>query len=271
MARTPAKTAQPTATTAQQLGSIIKSARDIMRKDKGLNGDLDRLPMLTWIMFLKFLDDMERIREEEAVMAGERFRPAIEPPYRWRDWAAASTARGITGGRPDRLHQQRRGDAARRRARARAVCLPARLAGRQRRRPPRRDRHRLPGHRQPHGQRLPAARRGQQGRRDPLHLVGRNPHPQRALRVDAQGDARRGRRFRRVLHPAAGGPLHGGGHRSAAGRDRARPGVRHRRLPGGGLQAPGSAGADGGGPRDAAASAASTAARPSRCPTCWRR
>ena len=46
-------------TTAQQLGSLIKSARDIMRKDKGLNGDLDRLPMLTWIMFLKFLDDLE--------------------------------------------------------------------------------------------------------------------------------------------------------------------------------------------------------------------
>jgi type I restriction enzyme M protein len=45
-------------TTAQQLGSLIKSARDIMRKDKGLNGDLDRLPMLTWVMFLKFLDDM---------------------------------------------------------------------------------------------------------------------------------------------------------------------------------------------------------------------
>ncbi len=54
------KTAQPL-TTAQQLGSLIKSARDIMRKDKGLNGDLDRLPMLTWIMFLKFLDDMEQI------------------------------------------------------------------------------------------------------------------------------------------------------------------------------------------------------------------
>ena len=47
-------------TTAQQLGSLIKSARDIMRKDKGLNGDLDRLPMLTWIMFLKFLDDLSR-------------------------------------------------------------------------------------------------------------------------------------------------------------------------------------------------------------------
>ncbi len=82
-------------TTAQQLGSIIKSARDIMRKDKGLNGDLDRLPMLTWIMFLKFLDDIEQIREQEAVLAGKKFRSAVEPPYRWRDWAAKEA--GISG------------------------------------------------------------------------------------------------------------------------------------------------------------------------------
>ena len=40
-----AKKAQATLTNAQQLGSLIKSARDIMRKDKGLNGDLDRLPI----------------------------------------------------------------------------------------------------------------------------------------------------------------------------------------------------------------------------------
>src|SRR5258708_12599136 len=81
--------------TAQQLGSIVKSSRDIMRKDKGLNGDLDRLPMLTWIMFLKFLDDMEEIRKEEANLAGKKFRQAIEPPYRWRDWA--SKPDGMTG------------------------------------------------------------------------------------------------------------------------------------------------------------------------------
>lgn len=82
-------------TTAQSLASIIKSARDIMRKDKGLNGDLDRLPMLTWVMFLKFLDDMEIEREMAAAMAEKRFRPALEPPYRWRDWAAKED--GITG------------------------------------------------------------------------------------------------------------------------------------------------------------------------------
>jgi type I restriction enzyme M protein len=82
-------------TTAQSLGALLKSARDIMRKDKGLNGDLDRLPMLTWIMFLKFLDDLEIQREDEAQLAGKKFKPAIEPPYRWRDWAAKSG--GITG------------------------------------------------------------------------------------------------------------------------------------------------------------------------------
>jgi type I restriction enzyme M protein len=84
-----------TPTTAQSLGALLKSARDIMRKDKGLNGDLDRLPMLTWIMFLKFLDDLEIQREGEAKLAGKKFKPAIEPPYRWRDWAAKSD--GITG------------------------------------------------------------------------------------------------------------------------------------------------------------------------------
>jgi len=88
------KNQQPQSTT-QQLGSLIKSARDIMRKDKGLNGDLDRLPMFTWIMFLKFLDDLEQMRQQEALMAGKKFRPAIEVPYRWRDWAAKED--GVTG------------------------------------------------------------------------------------------------------------------------------------------------------------------------------
>jgi type I restriction enzyme M protein len=80
---------------SQQLGSIIKSCRDIMRKDKGLNGDIDRLPMLTWIMFLKFLDDMEQVRAAESKLAGKQYRSSIEAPYRWRDWAAKPE--GITG------------------------------------------------------------------------------------------------------------------------------------------------------------------------------
>jgi hypothetical protein len=44
-----------------------------MRKDKGLNGDIDRLPMLTWVMFLKFLDDLEHIHEQKAALAGKPY------------------------------------------------------------------------------------------------------------------------------------------------------------------------------------------------------
>ncbi|WP_026606174.1 type I restriction-modification system subunit M [Methylocapsa acidiphila] len=97
MARTKGKNGADAApmTTSQMLGSLLKSARDIMRKDKGLNGDLDRLPLLTWIMFLKFLDDLERQREEETALSGKKFKAAIEAPYRWRDWAA--DPQGVTG------------------------------------------------------------------------------------------------------------------------------------------------------------------------------
>lgn len=89
------KKAEKPMTTVQQLGSIVKSARQIMRKDKGLSGELDRLPILTWVMFLKFLGDLEQLRETEAVLEGKPFQPAIGPPYRWRDWA--SVEGGITG------------------------------------------------------------------------------------------------------------------------------------------------------------------------------
>src|SRR5271169_2480830 len=73
-------------TTTQRLRSVLKACRDIMRKDKGLSGDVDRLPMLTWIMFLKFLDDMERVRSDEAALEGKPLHAVIDAPYRWRDW-----------------------------------------------------------------------------------------------------------------------------------------------------------------------------------------
>jgi len=88
------------ATSKARLSSVIKSARDIMRKDAGLNGDLDRLPQLSWILFLKCFDDLEQRRAAEAVMAGQKYQPVIPAPFRWRDWAA-DPDRGSTG--PDLL------------------------------------------------------------------------------------------------------------------------------------------------------------------------
>lgn len=81
MART--KKAPATASPQAKLAAVIKSARDAMRKDAGLNGDLDRIPQLAWLLFLKAFDGLERNRE----ITEPEYRPAIEQPYRWRDWA----------------------------------------------------------------------------------------------------------------------------------------------------------------------------------------
>ncbi|ONI91209.1 SAM-dependent methyltransferase [Actinosynnema sp. ALI-1.44] len=74
------------------MAAIVKSARDIMRTDEGLNGDLDRLPQLAWLLFLRCLDAKE---DEREVLEGEAFTPAIKPEYRWKKWAA--DPRGRTG------------------------------------------------------------------------------------------------------------------------------------------------------------------------------
>ncbi len=84
------KKAAPTSPQAK-LASVIKTARDSMRKDAGLNGDLDRIPQLAWLLFLKAFDGLEQNRE----VTESKYRPAIEEPYRWRDWAADPN--GATG------------------------------------------------------------------------------------------------------------------------------------------------------------------------------
>lgn len=82
-------------TSKQQLSSIIKSVRDDLRKDAGLSGDTDRLPQLTWLLFLKSFNDFEEAYWE---MLGESYVPAIEAPYRWCDWAdVADKAERRTG------------------------------------------------------------------------------------------------------------------------------------------------------------------------------
>ena len=94
-------------TTAQRIRALVKSCRDLLRKDKGLSGDIDRLPVLTWVMFLKFLDDFEQVRADEAALEGKPYKPVLQPPYRWRDWNSPN-ANGATN---DGLHNPMTGDA----------------------------------------------------------------------------------------------------------------------------------------------------------------
>jgi len=68
---------------AASLRSTIKSARDLMRKDAGLNTDVDRIPQLAWMLFLKCFDDFEKKRSA----LDKKYKLAIPQGYTWSDWA----------------------------------------------------------------------------------------------------------------------------------------------------------------------------------------
>jgi type I restriction enzyme M protein len=71
----------------QSLNAAVKSICDIMRRSN-CAGALQYVPELTWILFLRILDEHEAREAEEAEALGLRFKASVPRPYRWRDWAA---------------------------------------------------------------------------------------------------------------------------------------------------------------------------------------
>jgi type I restriction enzyme M protein len=68
--------------------NAFKQVDDILRKEKGCSTELDYVEQSSWILFLKFLDDLEADREASAALTGRTYTPIIEERYRWRSWAA---------------------------------------------------------------------------------------------------------------------------------------------------------------------------------------
>jgi type I restriction enzyme M protein len=79
-------------TTQQSLNGAVKSICDIMRRSN-CAGALQYVPELTWILFLRILDEREQEEAEGYEAVGVAFTPSLEAPYRWRDWAAPEGAK----------------------------------------------------------------------------------------------------------------------------------------------------------------------------------
>lgn len=73
------------------ISSIIKNVRNIMRQDRGVSGDAQRLEQLGWLLFLKILDD----KDQELELIRNRYKSVIPEKFQWRNWA--SDPEGITG------------------------------------------------------------------------------------------------------------------------------------------------------------------------------
>lgn len=82
---------KPKATTRAGLDSAIWGVCDILRRSN-CAGALQYVPELTWILFLRILDETEEIEAANAAVVGADFRPSLAKPYRWRDWAAPDAA-----------------------------------------------------------------------------------------------------------------------------------------------------------------------------------
>ena len=73
--------------TQQSVNGAIKSICDIMRRSN-CAGAMQYVPELTWILFLRILDEREQREAENAEAVGAEYTPSLKKPYRWRDWAS---------------------------------------------------------------------------------------------------------------------------------------------------------------------------------------
>ncbi len=72
----------------------FKNIDDILRKAGGSQTELDYVEQTSWILFLKYLDDLEKDRATAAELTGKSYTPIIDDAYRWTIWAAPKTKDG---------------------------------------------------------------------------------------------------------------------------------------------------------------------------------
>lgn len=67
---------------------------NILRNEAGCSNELDYIEQTSWLLFLKYLDDLETEREMEAQLKGTSYKRLIVGDYRWSAWAAPKNAKG---------------------------------------------------------------------------------------------------------------------------------------------------------------------------------
>lgn len=66
----------------------FKNIDDVLRKEAGCTTELDYTEQTSWLLFLKYLDDLEEDKATEARLEGKKYSHILEKPYRWESWAA---------------------------------------------------------------------------------------------------------------------------------------------------------------------------------------
>jgi type I restriction enzyme M protein len=78
----------------RSVNTAIKAICDIMRRSN-CAGALQYVPELSWLLFLRILDERETREAEEVEAVGAAYAPSLEAPYRWQDWGAPAGAKRV--------------------------------------------------------------------------------------------------------------------------------------------------------------------------------
>ena len=74
----------------QALNQAVWAICDVLRR-AGVGSALRYVPELTWILFLRVLDEQEALERDEAEALGLSYQPSLTTPWRWQDWAAPNS------------------------------------------------------------------------------------------------------------------------------------------------------------------------------------
>ncbi|MBE2228507.1 MAG: N-6 DNA methylase [Ignavibacteria bacterium] len=72
----------------------FKNIDDTLWKDAGCASELDYIEQTSWILFLKYLDDLEKDKKDSAELTSKKYTSIIAPEFRWDKWACPKTADG---------------------------------------------------------------------------------------------------------------------------------------------------------------------------------
>ena len=77
-----------------QYEQTFNAIDNILRNEAGCSTELDYIEQTSWLLFLKYLDDLEQEQEMKAMLAGKEYKPIITGDMRWSQWAAPKKADG---------------------------------------------------------------------------------------------------------------------------------------------------------------------------------
>lgn len=72
----------------------FKNIDDVLWKDAGADSELDYIGQTSWILFLRYLDELEKEKADEAELKGEEYNFILDEEYRWPNWAMPKDAEG---------------------------------------------------------------------------------------------------------------------------------------------------------------------------------